>query len=128
MIIQIFRLIFVLIVLVFFAAFTFFLYKGSMIYELITESRFSDIYEKTNNDAEEFLNKNIGLINFATSKHSIFNMSSRIHVNSIINSIFITGSYANPILDIDKDKNKIIPLLARLKTVENYPVLNLEEY
>jgi len=126
MILEILKLVFILVVLVFFTLLALFLYKGSMIYELITESRFNDIYEKTNNDAEDFLNKKIDLINFATMKNNIFNMTSRIHVNSIINSIFITGNSINPVLDIVKDKAKVLALLAKLKTIENYPVLNLD--
>lgn len=95
-----------------------------MIYELITDAQYNDIYEKTNKDAEEILN-DIDSINFAVSNNNIYNTTAKIHVNSIINSIYITGNSVNPILDLEKDRLKIIGMLTRIKNIKKYPILNL---
>lgn len=112
------NLIIFLIIIIFLIFFCIFLFKGNNIYELLIYSNVAFIYDKMEQDFNKSLNKdnpNKNLV-FAVDNNYIYKSSSaNLHYNAILNQFYISNNNHKPILDLEKDENKIIPLISNLK-------------
>lgn len=106
-----------LIIIIFLIFFCIFLFKGNNIYELLVYSNVNFIYDKMEKDFDRLMDKNNQYKNlvFAVNNNYIYKMTSAsLNLNALLNQFYITNNNHNPILDIEKDEQKIIPLISNL--------------
>lgn len=102
---------------------SFFLYKGSNIFELITHSNFNYIYNKINSDTIDIIKKNNKSLNYvvATNPNYIYKTSNiTLYIDSIMSEIYFYQNNTLYKLNIYKDKSKLITLFSNLEKKFDY--------
>lgn len=90
-------------------------FYGDNIFELISTSNFNNIYTKINTDITEFVenqNPNYKLV-FATN-NIIFKSYSPLYIDSFHNSTVLSKNTIREILDMDRDRLKLLTIFSNL--------------
>lgn len=85
-----------------------FLYNFGNIYELLSLSYFSILYNEIDKNINNYFlnNKNIPVL-LAVGNNIIYKEVAEIKINSVLNKIYIKSVDYNIVLDLDKDADKL---------------------
>lgn len=109
--------------IIFFVGFSFFLYYGSNIYELITHSNFNYIYTKIDNDLSKIIKSRTPQYIIAENLNNIYKTNLDLKINSINSEIYFFINNTIYKLNIYQDNSKIIPFLINFKNKFEYTTL-----
>lgn len=108
---MILKIITFVIVFLFLSIIVIFLYKGSIIYDLLILSNYNDIFKKTNKDVESLLNLKNNSLTIA-NENIFYSTDLYIYFDSVLQNIYVNNLFN---LNLNQDISKLILIFKNFK-------------